>query len=207
MKNAQPIRVLIVDDEEQFRANTGMILNKRGFLATAVGSGIEAIEATKEQDFDVVVLAALFHDIGRPIDSKTGRCHAEIGAEKAEQFLKQEGLTEMISDVSDAILSHRFSKNIDPVSMEAKILQDADALDALGAMGLYRTLGYSFEKGRDLEEAIKHFHEKLFKLSKRMHFPSSKERAQEKEKILHDFIDGIDFEKKNSDFKLILGRI
>ena len=56
MNNAEPIRVLIVDDEERFRANTATILNKRDFEATAVGSGIEAIDQIKKQSFDVVIL-------------------------------------------------------------------------------------------------------------------------------------------------------
>ncbi|MHA1199979.1 MAG: HD domain-containing protein [Candidatus Heimdallarchaeaceae archaeon] len=156
---------------------------------------------------DVVVLAAIFHDIGRPVESKTGRCHAEVGAEQAEQFLNQEGLTELIKDVSDAIKSHRFSKNIEPTTLEAKILQDADTLDALGATGLYRTLGFSFERGLDLDESIEHFHDKLLKLSSRMHFSESNKLAKEKEKILYDFVEGIDLDKEVSDFKNILNRL
>jgi CheY-like chemotaxis protein/predicted transcriptional regulator len=50
------IRVLIVDDEERFRATTAAILTKRGFQATAAGSGFEAIEQVKKNEFDVVVL-------------------------------------------------------------------------------------------------------------------------------------------------------
>lgn len=167
------------------------------------------ISLSEELDayFDIIIIAALFHDIGRPIESQTGRCHAEIGAEKAKQFLIQEELTNLVKDVSDAILSHRFSKNIDPVSLEAKILQDADSLDALGATGLYRTLGFSFERGLDLDESIEHFHDKLFKLSKRMHFSSSKKIAEAKERILYDFVNGIALDKKNSDFKLLINRI
>ncbi len=56
MDKADAIRVLIVDDEERFRANTAAILNRRGFVATAVGSGIEAIQEIKKQPFDVVIL-------------------------------------------------------------------------------------------------------------------------------------------------------
>jgi len=54
MNNA--IRVLIVDDEERFRETTATILTKRGFAVQAVGSGIEAIDEIKKDDFDVVVL-------------------------------------------------------------------------------------------------------------------------------------------------------
>ncbi|GAB4346481.1 MAG: hypothetical protein Kow0099_27750 [Candidatus Abyssubacteria bacterium] len=56
MGKTEHIRVLIVDDEERFRANTALILNKRGFATTAVGSGIEALEEIRKKPFDVVVL-------------------------------------------------------------------------------------------------------------------------------------------------------
>lgn len=56
MNETQTIRVLIVDDEAQFRANTVAILNKRGLSATAVGSGLEAVEKIKEETFDAVIL-------------------------------------------------------------------------------------------------------------------------------------------------------
>ena len=167
------------------------------------------IYLAKELDafVDVVVLAAIFHDIGRPIESKTGRCHAEIGAERAKLFLSQEGLTELIDDVCEAIKVHRFSKGIEPVTLEAKILQDADALDALGSYGLFRTLGYSFEKGRDLEESIEHFHDKLFKLSSRMHFSITRSMAEEREKILHDFVNGINKDKNNAELNQLINQL
>ncbi len=56
MNEPQAIRVLIVDDEVQFRANTAAILNKRGLDTMAVGSGLEAVEKIKEESFDVVIL-------------------------------------------------------------------------------------------------------------------------------------------------------
>lgn len=56
MEKTETIRVLIVDDEERFRANTAAILKKRGFTVTAVGGGIEAIEEVKKIPLDVVIL-------------------------------------------------------------------------------------------------------------------------------------------------------
>ncbi|RJP17514.1 MAG: response regulator [Candidatus Abyssobacteria bacterium SURF_5] len=56
MLGIETIHVLIVDDEERFRANTATILRKRGFSVTAVGSGIEAIEEIKKNQYHVVVL-------------------------------------------------------------------------------------------------------------------------------------------------------
>ena len=56
MATGDGIRVLIVDDEERFRATTTAILKKRGFDVTAVGSGLEAIEEIGNREFDVVIL-------------------------------------------------------------------------------------------------------------------------------------------------------
>ena len=56
MDKNEVIKVLIVDDEDRFRANTVALLNKRGLAATAVGSGMEAIEEIKKHPFDVVIL-------------------------------------------------------------------------------------------------------------------------------------------------------
>ena len=156
---------------------------------------------------DIVLLAAIFHDIGRPIEDKTGKCHAEVGAEKARLFLHQEHLDELIQDVCSAIESHRYSKNIEPITFEAKILQDADALDALGAIGLYRTLSFSFERNLNLEDALQHFPEKLLKLSAGMHFPLTRKIAKEKERILLKFVEEIEVEREKTDFQRILNRL
>jgi len=56
MNPSAPIKVLIVDDEDAFRAATTIILKKRGFEAVAVGSGAEAIEEVKRRALDVVIL-------------------------------------------------------------------------------------------------------------------------------------------------------
>ena len=156
---------------------------------------------------DVLIIAALFHDTGRPLEEVTGRCHAEISAEIATEFLKEHSLNDMIPEVCDIILSHRFSKEIKPTSKEGKILKDADALDALGAMGLYRTINYSIEKKYDLEKALKHFDEKLFKLPELMHFPSTKKLAMEKSKILKEFVENIEESRKKSDFDSLLEQL
>lgn len=156
---------------------------------------------------DVLVIAALFHDTGRPIEEITEKCHAELSADIATEFLKEHSLNEMIHEVREVILSHRFSKKIKPTSKEGKILKDADALDALGAMGLYRTISYSIEKKYGLEKALEHFDEKLFKLPELMHFPSTKKLAFEKCKILRKFVEDIEENRKKANFDLILEQL
>ncbi len=153
---------------------------------------------------DVLLIASIFHDVGRPIEEINGRCHAEVSAEKAAEFLDKLNLTELKQDVTEAILSHRFSKNIAPKTREAKILRDADALDALGAIGLYRTISFSCERGLKMKESLIHFDEKLFKLPSMMHFPITKNIAEDKCNILNEFIKKVGEESSNIHFNTFM---
>jgi len=156
---------------------------------------------------DVVLIAALFHDVGRPIEELTGKCHAEISSEKAKEFLESLSEKGLVSEVCSAIKSHRFSKGIEATTKEGKILKDADALDALGVIGIYRTISFSTEKGLNLEEARKHFDDKLLKLPSLMHFPLTKEIAEKECIILVKFAEEIDLGIDRSKFKLLLNRL
>lgn len=94
---------------------------------------------------DVLVCACLLHDIGRKEQFANPKlCHAKIGGEKAFRFLTEMGFSQAFSgQVRDCIVTHRFRENNPPQSLEAKILYDADKLDASGAMGIARTLLYA----------------------------------------------------------------
>lgn len=93
---------------------------------------------------DVLIAACLLHDIARKDQLENPSvCHAALGAEKAEKFLLQNGFDDAFAaHVRDCIYSHRFRKAAPPVTMEAKLLFDADKLDAAGAIGIARTLMY-----------------------------------------------------------------
>ncbi len=95
-------------------------------------------------DTDILVCACLLHDIGRPEQfADPTLCHAAVGAEKAELFLRERGYFPEFADrVASAIRTHRFRRAAPPESIEAKILFDADKLDACGAMGIARTFLY-----------------------------------------------------------------
>lgn len=96
-------------------------------------------------DLDVVKAAALLHDIARlKEDREEVECHAEHGAIMAEKILKDMKFSEdKIERVCYAIKVHRDSKRIKAETKEAEILQDADKLDALGAI----TIGRMFSTG------------------------------------------------------------
>ncbi len=95
-------------------------------------------------DLDVLVSACLLHDIGRKEQFENPRlCHAQVGGEKARRFLLENGFGEKFAErVKSCITTHRFREANPPQSLEAKILFDADKLDAAGAVGIARTLLY-----------------------------------------------------------------
>ncbi|MCH5325286.1 MAG: HD domain-containing protein [Eubacterium sp.] len=115
-------------------------------------NALEIAEGEPDVDCDVLIFACLLHDIGRKeqFDNPTV-CHAAAGAEKAYLFLLKNGYDELFAGhVRDCIYTHRFRKSSPPQSIEAKILFDADKLDAAGASGLARTLLYKGEVGEPL---------------------------------------------------------
>ena len=95
-------------------------------------------------DYDVLIGACLLHDVGRQEQFENPKlCHAMVGGEKAEKFLRENGFAEnYVEKVKHCIQTHRFRQNNQPQSIEAKILFDADKLDVVGAMGIARTLVY-----------------------------------------------------------------
>ncbi len=109
-------------------------------------------------DMEVIELAALLHDIARVKEDsdKTGNTdHALLGAEMAEKILKRFGYPESkIHVVSDAIRTHRFRGENIPQTLEAKILFDADKLDAIGAVGIARAFMVAGEKGEPLYREV-----------------------------------------------------
>jgi len=93
-------------------------------------------------DKEVLLLSALLHDIARAKeDNDTSRVirHEILGSEMAEEILLNEGYSSEIADkVKHCITTHRFRSGNEPKSIEAKILFDADKLDAIGAVGIAR---------------------------------------------------------------------
>jgi len=137
-------------------------------------------------------IAALLHDVGR-IKEKTdekGRNHADISAEIALNFLKNQNHSlsqKDIENIINAIRAHSFSNNVTPDTIEAKILSDSDKLDALGAIGLYRTIAFTIQRGGALTQVIHHLDNKILKLKDQMHLDTSKKIAELKEEIIMDF--------------------
>jgi len=112
----------------------------------------------------VIKIATLLHDIGRNI--KNGEFvenHAEISADIAEGFIYKNkfNITENdIKNILHSIRSHSFSNDKIPKTLEAKILSDADKLDAIGAIGLYRTIGFTIQNQGGIDKVIQHLEKK-----------------------------------------------
>ena len=108
----------------------------------------------EQVDLDVLKAAAWLHDIARneeDADSSGETDHALLGGKKAEKILKEVGFpAEKIERVQECIRTHRFRSDRKPESIEAKILFDADKLDALGAVGVARGYVWTGENGAQI---------------------------------------------------------
>ncbi len=103
-------------------------------------------------NYDILIAACLLHDIGRGEQYKNPSvCHAMAGGEMAYRFLTEKGFDKAFAEqVKQCIWTHRYRKGNPPQSIEAKILFDADKLDASGALGIARTLMYKGIVGEPL---------------------------------------------------------
>lgn len=144
-------------------------------------------------DVEVVRKSAELHDIARDKPN-----HAVESAKIAREILKKQGYSdEFIERVAHCIEAHSFSSGIEPKTLEAKVLSDADKLDAIGAIGVARAFIFSGENGRSIEETLKHFEEKLLKLKDLLYTKTAKELAKERHEFLLRFYEQI---KKELEF-------
>lgn len=112
-----------------------------------------AMRIAKEEraDLEVVQAAALLHDVGRPTERATGACHAQVSAAMAREILEARSLpAERIEAVAKAIAQHRYRGSLAPESLEARVLFDADKLDAIGAIGVARAFAIAGTQGQHL---------------------------------------------------------
>lgn len=157
-----------------------------------------------DADAELVRLAALLHDIGRPKEDRGEiEDHAEWGAEESERVLRDRGATDETADaVAHCVRAHRYANRIDPGTIEAKILSDADNLDALGAVGIARCFSYGGERGSPIHDPslppeddptdagrtqFNHVHKKLLGLRERMYTDVGRELATERTEFVREF--------------------
>lgn len=161
-----------------------------------------------EGDPFIIEMAALLHDIP---DEKLNET-AEKGQERLEAFLRTLGLTDeankQIIDIIDSI-SFKGGNNQRPTTIEAKIVQDADRLDALGAVGIARVFAFGGKKGQPIYDpglsvreemsveeyrngkssSIHHFYEKLLKLKDLFNTEAAREIAGHRHQVMETFLE------------------
>lgn len=158
-------------------------------------------------DLAVVLPAAWLHDcVVVPKDSPQRRQASTLAAAAAGAFLRSAAYPfAAIPAVEHAIAAHSFSAGIAPQSLEARVVQDADRLDALGAVGIARTLMLGAMMGRPLYDAdepfpvtrppddalssIDHFYTKLLRLAATMQTAAGRREAAARTAFMQAFLD------------------
>ncbi len=157
-------------------------------IGREIGACLELLEA-----------AAFLHDIARPDEYSEG-CHAEMSAAYAQKLLMGRGWDRNLVDaIVYAVLVHRYRNGGIPRTLEAKILQDADRIDAIGAIGLARVLshvpctllynpispsGFAVDDGT----IVSHFQEKIILLKDGLNTEPAKKIAESRHALTEQFL-------------------
>ena len=142
-------------------------------------------------DFSVVSLAALLHDAD---DHKLFDTQNNLNA---RTFLQTQGADSDMTDfICEVINCVSFSKNKGkhPESIEGMIVQDADRLDAIGAIGIARTFAFGGKNGKTIESSLQHFHDKLLLLKDEMNTDEAKRIAELRHEYMLGFLTEINQE-------------
>lgn len=167
------------------------------------------IGSKEDVDMFTVQLGALLHDIA---DWKFHGGDKEVGPKVAAEWLNELNTPDQIVEevakiVRDIGFNNRFDKNI-KLSKEARVVQDADRLDAMGAIGIARVFAYGGHKNRPMfnpkikpskfknsekyrtkaSHSVNHFYEKLFLLKDLMNTKTAKRMAQERHRFMENYL-------------------
>ncbi len=171
---------------------------------------------TESADLLTLLTAAYFHDlVSLPKNHPERSQSSWLSAEQTEEILKRDFPDfpmGKLPRVRHAIHAHSFSAQVTPTTIEAKILQDADRMEALGAIGIARTFYVSGQMNRamfhpddplaenrpldDLVYALDHFQVKLFKLPDLMNTIAGKQMAADKVAFVREFMVRMDAEAR-----------
>lgn len=155
----------------------------------------------------VVIPAAWLHDcVNVPKNSPDRPRASQMAAETAVSFLKSQNYpTQYLAAIAHAIAAHSFSANISPRTIEAQVVQDADRLEALGAIGIFRCFATGVAMGRpfyqeqdpfcrerppdDAAATLDHFYTKLLKLAGTMQTAAGREEAERRSVFMQVYLD------------------
>lgn len=166
----------------------------------------QKIARHEKADTRLVLAAVLLHDLVQfPKSDPRSKTASTKSAKLAQKILQKHSFSEPeIKIITDAIRDHSFSRGKTPQTIEGKILQDADRLDALGAIGIARTFSVGGSEGRpiynvkdplcrtrkpdDHSWTVDHFYRKLLLLEKKMNTKFAKSLAKKRTKLMVKFL-------------------
>ncbi|MBS7637804.1 HD domain-containing protein [Candidatus Bathyarchaeota archaeon] len=164
------------------------------------------IAAEEGADMDVVRAAALLHDVARAMEEEgMVEDHAAEGAKIAEGILRDAGFPEeKISRVLECIRAHRFRRGETAESVEARVLQDADRLDALGAIGIARVFSRGGWENKPIHDplippkerydgesltSVNHIYEKILRLRDELNTDTARRISEERHRFVEQFLE------------------
>jgi uncharacterized protein len=170
----------------------------------------ERLAREEGADLEIVRTAALLHDVARGHGDRLSTDHAQAGAEFAQRLLQGQP-AEKVEAVAHAIAAHRFRSGPAPQTLEAKVLHDADKLDAIGAIGVARAFAFGGHEGQrlwaevspDYEETQDTRHEhtpvheyqiKLLKIKERLLTKSARKLAQDRHRFMVAYFEQLELE-------------
>ncbi len=175
---------------------------------------VNAIKFSKIEgaDLSIVIPAVWLHDCFTVSKKSELRAQAStLSAEKAEKLLADWGYPQAnIEAIKHAIAAHSYSANIKPETLEAKVVQDADRIDSIGAVGVARMMmtggkmdttlyneddPFCIERQpQDRQWTLDHFYSKLLKLNSGFHTKSAQIEAQRRHDYMLDFLKQLESE-------------
>lgn len=166
----------------------------------------------EQADLTIVLPAAWLHDCVAVAKDSPDRARAsQMAAADAGEWLRANGYPlEKVPSIEHAIAAHSFSAGISPETLEAQVVQDADRLDSIGAIGIARCFVIGGVMGRpiydevepfpiqrqpdDSQATVDHFYTKLFKLEAAMQTASGRALAANRTAVMRDFLQQLDDE-------------
>ncbi|NTW98127.1 MAG: HD domain-containing protein [Oscillochloris sp.] len=171
-----------------------------------VVANARALAAESGANLDIVLPAAWLHDcVTVPKDSPQRPLASTMSATTASAFLAMSAFPPMlIPSIAHAIAAHSFTAGVAPLTLEARVVQDADRLDALGAVGVARCLMLGVQLGRplyhpdepfpvtrpadDAVSSVDHFFTKLLGLAASMATEAGRAEAERRTAFMRDFL-------------------
>jgi len=182
-------------------------------VTRVVHNALHIGNAEKNANLFIIEAAAWLHDIARNLeDQNRGTlCHAKEGALMAQDFLQKLNVPNSdIKKICHCIAAHRFRSNQPPLTLEAKIIYDADKLDSIGATGIGRAFLFSGEIGAKLhnndaditateaygeeDTAYREYMVKLCHVKEKMQTTEGKRMAIERDAFMKEFFKRLDDE-------------